>query len=1111
MSRARQRDAGGGGPGRRAGEAPKSDGTPRAARAAPASGTELLLHRSLGNRRVHGSRAPQLVQRKCRECTEEEDAQVQRKSTSRGGGGAGGESAVVQRRCRECEAEEAAGSLVPPSGAQARLVVGPADDAFEREADRVSEQVVGASGPPLSRVQAKSASSPPARASRSGDSAGDSAVGSLGGGQTLPEAPRSFFESRMGHDFGDVRVHTGSAAAASAESINARAYTLDRDIVFGRSQYDPGSTAGRRLLAHELTHVMQQGSPGAPRLIRRSPKVETVSDCNPAGFTPRNTTGAITNPAGEVAYTVNGIPTKAEPAGTPGRDHENKIIKLYPEDGEIELGQVGFKYWTAVCLQIPQRELSEVHWIRSSYVSAGAAKTTAAAPAADEKAWSGRFSELDGKSDDAIAAVMRTLLTPELVRVHAEAEARSAGKVRAQAAVVLDERLADSSAASEVYAFRSAVAQGDVSSAVDVLARLSSEGEVQMLVAQVDVATREMLRGAAARAAGSSSGAAAVLRALEDFELLVNDVTRFVASETHLKAYRDSFGKDWRRAAEALDHFSDEAIFFELREVGDNDHLRALRKAADLDGYEQVSLIVSAILAAQDKAGVYLQSLGELAFLGATSRIPGAAQMAELSGLIDFRWSEDFVRGLIDGGLDTTLGDAWANMKTELSSPGNVALFVAGYYPGVWKGIALDLWNNIEGLAVILAKIAEYNVRMYYEPFAVLSEVSAVVQALGKALLSTLDAREFGYTASRLLGGKIQTGFVEQTPFFKGMAVGEIVGIVVTEIALLFIGVGEATAALKAVRGTRLVIQVEKALAGSATLQKIMKRVPGSKALSALKGKLGVGRAGELLRGADAAADLRKADDVLIELGKLEKAGDGALISKQMEPLEYAVLAEKVKNPANVRLPKKPFHTKYTMEVKVGDHTYRRHVDGTWCRFSLTSCGHVIEDGLPHGMSIRQREVLPWDIGNGKRQTQRGNLRRRMKNAFHGFQLPSWVKFKPTNWNAHHIIPWEFMNHGVFNVLRNRGLVWDHNAMRNAIALPTKKGIVGAENLPIHQAKKPGVRGHPNYNRDVRSRLDDLLEKHELDPPTLQREVDNLLAELRGDIESGAWAGVPQF
>jgi Domain of unknown function (DUF4157) len=77
-------------------------------------------------------------------------------------------------------------------------------------------------------------------------------------GRPLAQRDRSAFESRFGHEFGRVRIHDDAAAASSAAKLNAAAYTVGGDIVFGTERYDPGTAAGRELLAHELAHVVQQ-------------------------------------------------------------------------------------------------------------------------------------------------------------------------------------------------------------------------------------------------------------------------------------------------------------------------------------------------------------------------------------------------------------------------------------------------------------------------------------------------------------------------------------------------------------------------------------------------------------------------------------------------------------------------------------------------------------------------------------------------------------------------------------------------------------------------------------------------------------------------------------
>src|SRR6185503_7812734 len=80
-----------------------------------------------------------------------------------------------------------------------------------------------------------------------------------------------FMESRFGRDFSQVRVHTGAMAAASSQSIQALAYTSGNNVVFGAGQYAPGTESGKRLLAHELTHVVQQdGGQESGRISRFS-------------------------------------------------------------------------------------------------------------------------------------------------------------------------------------------------------------------------------------------------------------------------------------------------------------------------------------------------------------------------------------------------------------------------------------------------------------------------------------------------------------------------------------------------------------------------------------------------------------------------------------------------------------------------------------------------------------------------------------------------------------------------------------------------------------------------------------------------------------------------
>ena len=94
-------------------------------------------------------------------------------------------------------------------------------------------------------------------------------------GQPMDTETQAFMEPRFGHDFSSVRVHTDEQAAESARSVNALAYTVGHDVVFGAGQYAPTTMTGKRLLAHELTHVVQQNQTGT---IHRYQEYHTISN-----------------------------------------------------------------------------------------------------------------------------------------------------------------------------------------------------------------------------------------------------------------------------------------------------------------------------------------------------------------------------------------------------------------------------------------------------------------------------------------------------------------------------------------------------------------------------------------------------------------------------------------------------------------------------------------------------------------------------------------------------------------------------------------------------------------------------------------------------------------
>jgi len=143
---------------------------------------------------------------------------------------------------------------------QAKLKVNDPGDIYEQEADRIADQVLVApihssvSGEPLGirqlsrQTNGETGSAPPSV---------DAALATPG--MPLEPAFRQDMERRFGYDFSKVRVHSGSTAEQSAQDVNANAYTVGQNIVFGAGRFARESQQGRRLLAHELTHVVQQG------------------------------------------------------------------------------------------------------------------------------------------------------------------------------------------------------------------------------------------------------------------------------------------------------------------------------------------------------------------------------------------------------------------------------------------------------------------------------------------------------------------------------------------------------------------------------------------------------------------------------------------------------------------------------------------------------------------------------------------------------------------------------------------------------------------------------------------------------------------------------------
>jgi len=184
------------------------------------------------------------------------------------------------------------------SQVQCKLTIGAANDPLEAEADRVADQVMRMPDPDLTSSNApqmlrckcadcEDEDDKLHKKSDGGTAAGGEAPPIVHEvlstpGQPLDAGTSGFFEPHFGKDLSHVRVHSDAKAADSATAVNALAYTVGSDVVFGAGQYAPHSAPGRHLLAHEMAHVVQQG----PADLRRQPAANVPDPCAPPSNCP---------------------------------------------------------------------------------------------------------------------------------------------------------------------------------------------------------------------------------------------------------------------------------------------------------------------------------------------------------------------------------------------------------------------------------------------------------------------------------------------------------------------------------------------------------------------------------------------------------------------------------------------------------------------------------------------------------------------------------------------------------------------------------------------------------------------------------------------------------
>ncbi|WP_238165683.1 eCIS core domain-containing protein [Kribbella caucasensis] len=161
-----------------------------------------------------------------------------------------------------------------------------------------------------------------------------------GGGRPLDPEVRGEMEGRLGHDFSDVRVHDDGAAHDSAKAVNAHAYTVGSNVVFQRDKYDPSSADGKVMLAHELTHVVQQRSgpvdgssaPGGIKVSDPSDRFEREASANAE----RAMAAPAPTPAGLAGPAIQRDVDEAAPGVQRHADEEADVQRHADEEADVQ-------------------------------------------------------------------------------------------------------------------------------------------------------------------------------------------------------------------------------------------------------------------------------------------------------------------------------------------------------------------------------------------------------------------------------------------------------------------------------------------------------------------------------------------------------------------------------------------------------------------------------------------------------------------------------------------------------------------------------------------------------------------------------------------------------
>ena len=607
---------------------------------------------------------------------------------------------------------------------------------------------------------------------------------SKGSGSSLPTATCEQMENSFGTDFSNVRIHNNSSAVQMSKDLNAQAFTHGSDIYFNTEKYKTDSFEGKHLLAHELTHVIQQ-----------------------------------TNDA---SWTIQ---------RTPASDLDDSYKKT--------LG---------------------------------------------DKNWQKAAEYLNGFNKEDILARLNGMNTGIEAAIYAGALGNPAVGPNSQVADLTRWAYLEMN-------FKNELTKQQWTEAAKFLNGFNND-DIKKYLGTLDINVKVNLRNAAI-----PGGYPAVVKSID------NDIPFQTFEKARIAKLEDDYNlaianKDWKNAAILLNGYNDEDIQLKLSllNITSPESVKLIRSAADnMDENSRVGKFAGAIVMGSGKDIKSLLLAGP--FIGDV-------------------WTMQFIKGIEISGLGARFGESWDKVKQNLSDPKNGAKFIGGIYVGYPVGVAKDIVDNVVGILELAWDLIKLNVEATFEPDKLADEITKIVKALPALILQLMNGEEMGYQMGLYLSRNVNKEFIQKGSFDQGELIGEIIGRITTEIALLFVGVEEVSAVAKSLKATKWGVAVAEALEGS----KI------GKALLEAKG------AGKVLKGVEEVTlDAEKMENALAKMARIEEKAPN--ITEDMMKLEERVMADRVSKGSELVKPLK--EAGFDAEIKIEQHTYKRvEVEGTWCRFS---------------------------------------------------------------------------------------------------------------------------------------------------------------------------------